>query len=223
MAQAMKPRRASAPTFAMAAMLPAMLAVAAACWVFTVREMSGMDMGVATQLGSLQFFAAAWVSMMAAMMLPGSVPALVRHARAGRSVFAVPQFAVSYLAMWTVVGLVAYALYHPHGTAVAGTLTMAAGLYELTPLKRACRLRCREDLRSGSRFGLYCIGSSIGLMLILLVVGAMSVTRMGVVAALVIAQKLLPPRPLLDVPLALAIVGLGIAIASAPSSIPGIT
>src|SRR5205807_5502902 len=143
------------------------------------------DMGVATQLGSLQFFAAAWVSMMAAMMLPGSVPALVRHARAGRSVFAVPQFAVSYLAMWTVVGLVAYALYHPHGTAVAGTLTMAAGLYELTPLKRACRLRCREDLRSGSRFGLYCIGSSIGLMLVLLAVGAMSVTWMGVVAALV--------------------------------------
>src|SRR5438105_2826808 len=132
MAQAMKPRRASAPTFAMAAMLPAMLAVAAACWVFTVREMSGMDMGVATQLGSLQFFVAAWVSMMAAMMLPGALPALIRRARAGRSVLALLQFAVSYLTVWTVVGLVAYALYHPHGTAIAGTLTVAAGLYELT-------------------------------------------------------------------------------------------
>jgi predicted metal-binding membrane protein len=144
-------------------------------------------------------------------------------ARAGSSVLAVPQFAVSYLAVWTVVGLVAYALYHPHGTAIAGTLTVAAGLYELTPLKRACRLRCRQSVRSGSRFGLYCIGSSIGLMLVLLAVGAMSVTWMGIVAALVAAQKLLPPRPLLDVPLALALVGLGIAIAAAPWSIPGIT
>jgi hypothetical protein len=31
-----------------------------------------------------------------------------------------------------------------------------------------------------------------------------------------------PPRPLLDVPLALALVGFGIAIAAAPSSIPGV-
>jgi predicted metal-binding membrane protein len=206
-----------------AAVLTATLALAAAAWVVAVHQMQGMDMGVATDLGSLGFFVAAWVSMMAAMMLPGALPALIRRARAGSSVLAVPQFAVSYLAVWTVVGLVAYALYHPHGTAIAGTLTVAAGLYELTPLKRACRLRCRQSVRSGSRFGLYCIGSSIGLMLVLLAVGAMSVTWMGIVAALVAAQKLLPPRPLLDVPLALALVGLGIAIAAAPWSIPGIT
>jgi predicted metal-binding membrane protein len=206
-----------------AAVLTATLALAAAAWVVAVHQMRGMDMGVATDLGSLQFFVAAWVSMMAAMMLPDALPALIRRARAGGSVLAVPQFAVSYLAVWTVVGLVAYALYYPHGTAIAGTLTVAAGLYELTPLKRACRLRCRQSVRSGSRFGLYCIGSSIGLMLVLLAVGAMSVTWMCVIAVIVVAQKLLPPRPLLDVPLALALVGLGIAIAAAPSSIPGIT
>jgi predicted metal-binding membrane protein len=206
-----------------AAVLTATLALAAAAWVVAVHQMQGMDMGVATDLGSLQFFVAAWVSMMAAMMLPDALPALIRRARAGGSVLAVPQFAVSYLAVWTVVGLVAYALYYPHGTAIAGTLTVAAGLYELTPLKRACRLRCRQSVRSGSRFGLYCIGSSIGLMLVLLAVGAMSVTWMCVIAVIVVAQKLLPPRPLLDVPLALALVGLGIAIAAAPSSIPGIT
>ncbi len=51
----------------------------------------------------------------------------------------------------------------------------------------------------------------------------MSVTWMCLIAVLVVAQKLLPPRALLDVPLALALVGLGIAIAAAPSSIPGIT
>jgi predicted metal-binding membrane protein len=206
-----------------AAVLTATLALTMAAWVVAVHQMQGMDMGVATDLGSLQFFVAAWVSMMAAMMLPGALPALIRRTHASGSVLAVPRFAVSYLAVWTVVGLVAYALYHPHGTAIAGTLTVAAGLYELTPLKRACRLRCRQSVQSGSRFGLYCIGSSIGLMLVLLAVGAMSVTWMCVIAALVAAQKLLPPRPLLDVPLALTLVGLGIAIAAAPSLIPGIT
>jgi predicted metal-binding membrane protein len=135
----------------------------------------------------------------------------------------VPLFAVSYLAVWTLVGLAVYALYHPHGTAVAGTLTVAAGLYELTPLKRACRLRCRQYVHSGSEFGLYCVGSSIGLMLVLLATGAMSITWMCVIAVLVVGQKLVPPRALLDIPLALALVGLGIAIVVAPSSIPGIT
>jgi predicted metal-binding membrane protein len=199
-------------TAATAAVLTATLALPAAAWVVSVRQMQGMDMGVATDLGSFTFFVGLWAAMMAAMMLPGALPALLRHARAARSVLAVPQFAVSYLAVWTVIGLVAYALYQPHGTVVAGTLTVAAGLYELTPLKRACRRRCREYVRSGSQFGLYCVGSSIGLMLVLLAVGAMNVTWMGIVAALVVAQKLLPPRALLDVPLTLAVVGLGIAI-----------
>jgi hypothetical protein len=36
-------------------------------------------------------------------------------------------------------------------------------MYELTALKRECRRRRRERVRSGSRFGVYCFGSSIGL------------------------------------------------------------
>ena len=206
-----------------AAVLWATLGLAAAGWLASVQQMRGMDMGVATSLGSFRSFVAVWVLMMAAMMLPGALPALVRRASAGRPVLAVPQFAVSYLAVWTVVGFVAYALYTPHGTVVAGTLVVAAGLYELTPLKRACRRRCRENVRSGSQFGLYCIGSSIGLMVVLLALGAMSVIWMGIVAALVVAQKLLPSRALLDVPLALSLVALGIAVAAAPSWIPGTT
>jgi predicted metal-binding membrane protein len=206
-----------------AALLTGTLVLAASAWVVAVQQMQGMDMGVATALGSVQFFVAVWVSMMAAMMLPGALPALIRCARADGPVPGLPLFAVSYLAVWTLVGLVVYALYHPHGTAVAGTLTIAAGFYELTPLKRACRRRCRQYVRSGSRFGFYCIGSSLGLMLVLLAVGAMSVAWMCVVAVLVLAQKLLPPSAWIDVPLTLALLGLGIAIAAAPSSIPGLT
>lgn len=201
-------------TLATAAAVTATLGVVVGAWVVSVQEMQGMDMGAATDLGSFPFFVAVWVSMTAAMMLPGALPALVRRARAASSLLAAPYFAVSYLGVWTVVGLVAYALYRPHGIVVAGTLTTAAGLYELTPLKRACRCRCREHVRSGSRFGLYCIGSSIGLMVVLLAVDAMSVTWMGVVAVLVIAQKLLPPSAVLDVPVALALVVLGFATAT---------
>ena len=57
--------------------------LAAAAWVIAVRQMDGMDMGVATELGSFEFFVAAWASMMAAMMLPGAVPAVSRRVRVG--------------------------------------------------------------------------------------------------------------------------------------------
>jgi hypothetical protein len=55
-----------------AATLPVTLGLAAACWVVSVWQMNGMDMGVATRLGSFAFFATLWVAMMAAMMLPGA-------------------------------------------------------------------------------------------------------------------------------------------------------
>jgi predicted metal-binding membrane protein len=202
--------------------LAATLGLSAAAWVVAVRRLAGMDMGVATELGSLAFFIAAWVPMMAAMMLPGAVPAISGAACATGRALAAPRFAASYLAVWTVVGLAVYALYRPHGAVVAGALTLAAGVYELTPLKRAYRERCRAEVGSGFVFGLNCVGSSIGLMVLLLALGAMSLTWMAVVAVLVLAQKLLPPTAAVDVPLALAIVALGLVVIAAPSSIPGL-
>ncbi|MGI8870389.1 MAG: DUF2182 domain-containing protein [Mycobacteriales bacterium] len=101
-------------------------------------------------------------------------------------------------------------------------VTIAAGLYELTPLKRSFRRRCRESVRSGLVFGLHCVGSSIGLMLIVAAVGVMSLTWMSLIAVLVLAQKLLPPRAAIDVPLAVAIVGLGFLILVAPTAVPGL-
>jgi predicted metal-binding membrane protein len=205
------------------AALTATFGVAAASWVVAVRRMTGMDMGVATRLGSFAFFVALWVSMMAAMMLPGAAPAVLRRAHAGGRVRAVPLFVGSYLAVWTLVGVAVYALYRPHGSFAAGALAIATGVYEFTPLKRHFRRRCRESVSSGFEFGLYCVGSSIGLMLMLVALGVMSVTWMSVIAVLVLAQKLLPAKSAIDVPLALAIVGLGILIVIAPSSVPGLT
>ena len=211
----------SRATPAVVAAVAATLGLAAACWVISLRQMNGMDMGVATKLGSFALFSAVWVPMMAAMMLPGAAPAVIRHVRLG-GVLAVPLFVGSYLAVWALVGVAVYAVYRPHGPA-AGAAVIAAGVYELTPLKRHHRRRCRESVRSGFEFGLRCVGSSVGLMLMLVALGVMSLAWMSVIAVVVLAQKLLPPRAAIDVPLALAIVGLGIWIILAPSSVPGLT
>jgi predicted metal-binding membrane protein len=213
----------SARTTATATALMATLGLAAAAWILAIRLMNGMDMGVATELGSFAFFVAVWVSMMAAMMLPGAVPAVVRRAHAsGRALSAVLVFVGSYLAIWTLVGIAVYAVYRPHGSFAAGIVVIAAGLYEFTPLKQYCRRRCHEGDCSGFQFGLYCVGSSIGLMLMLVVLGVMSITWMVVIAVLVFAQKLLPAKVAIDLPLALAIVGLGVLIIIVPSLVPGL-
>ena len=60
-------------------------------------------------------------------------------------------------------------------------------------------------------------------MLVLVALSVMSVTWMSVIAVVVLAQKLLPAKAALDVALAVAIVGLGIVIVSAPSLVPGLT
>jgi predicted metal-binding membrane protein len=148
------------------------------------------------------------------MMLPSAVPAIVRRARERDGALAAPLFAGSYVGTWALVAVAMCLLYRPPGAVTAGALVVGAGLYELTPLKRECRRRCRERVRSGLRFGVYCFGSSIGLMLVLVAVDVMSIALMFAIAVVVLAQKLLPPRPPVDPPLALAIIALGVAIAA---------
>ncbi len=214
---------AAARTAALAAALAATLGLAAASWVVAVWQIQGMDMGVATRLGSFASFLALWVVMMAAMMLPAAAPAVLRRTQASGGVRAVPLFIGSYLAVWALVGAAVYALYRPHGSVAAGVVVIAAGGYEFTPLKRHFRRRCRDSVRSGFQFGLCCAGSSIGLMAMLVVLGVMSVTWMSVIAVLVLAQKLLPAKTAIDLPLALAIGGLGVLIVITPSLVPGLS
>jgi predicted metal-binding membrane protein len=209
-------------TAATAAALALTLGLAAASWALAIRQMSGMDMGVATRLGSFTFFAAVWVTMMAAMMLPGAVPAVVRRVQASGRLRGVPLFLGSYLAVWAMAGAAVYALYQPHGFVLAGAVVIAAGAYELTPLKRHFRRRCQDATGSGFGYGLCCLGSSIGLMVILVALSVMSVIWMAVITVLALGQKLLPAKAAVDVPLALGIVGLGILIIIAPASVPGV-
>jgi predicted metal-binding membrane protein len=212
-----------APAVTPAVTLTGTLGLAAACWVIAVWQMNGMDMGTATQLGSFGAFIAVWVAMMAAMMLPGAAPAMLRHGAHARGVRAVPLFAGSYLAVWALAGVAVFAADRPHGTLAAGTVVIAAAVYEVAPLKRHFRRRCRDSTGSGFKFGLYCAGSSAGLMLMLVALGVMSITWMAVIAVLVLAQKLLPAKTAIDLPLALAIAGLGVLIVITPSLVPGLS
>jgi predicted metal-binding membrane protein len=204
------------------AALTVTLGPAAACWVVAVWQMNGMDMGVATRVGPFGVFLAVWAAMMAAMMLPGAAPAVIRRVQAG-GVHAVLVFVSSYLAVWATAGMAVYAVDRPHGSMAAGVTLIVAGAYEITLLKQQFRRRCRDSAGSGFGYGLCCAGSSIGLMAMLVALGVMSIPWMAVITVVVLAQKLLPSRAAIDVPLVLAIIGLGMLIILAPSSVPGLT
>ena len=216
-----------------------LLGAAALAWVVTVERMQGMDGGPGTDLGSLGWYLGIWATMMAAMMLPSAAPAAARVVRLTAPAVL---FGVGYLAVWAAFGLAAYGLFRlvssfdagwtawdERGPYLAGGLIVAAGLYELTPLKRACLRRCRKPmadenaLRAGLRYGLDCVGCSGGLMVALFALGVMSLWWMVVVAGLIFAEKVLPSGPRLSRVFAVALVVLGVWVAVSPSSVPGLT
>jgi hypothetical protein len=77
--------------------------VAAGAWAVTGERMGGMDAGPGTELRGLGWFAAVWVTMMAAMMLPSIAPMVVAHP--GVRIGATPAFVAGYLLTWGAVGL----------------------------------------------------------------------------------------------------------------------
>jgi len=186
----------------------ALLLIGGAAWLVSVWRMTGMEMGMG--LGSLPFFALTWTVMMAAMMLPSALPVA-----SGLDGFAPFAFAASYVAVWGLAGLAAFVAYRGIHAAEAGVVLVAA-TYELTPLKRRCLASCRDGVGSntngftaGVRYGVRCLGCSVGLMLVLLALGAMSVTWMLLVAALVFVEKVPRFGASLVEPVALLLVGLG--------------
>jgi predicted metal-binding membrane protein len=181
--------------------------------------------------------------MTAAMMLPSATPAVLDVARAARGLATV-LFAAGFLAVWTAYGLAAYGAYRlmtafdtdwlawdhlgPH---VVGGTIIAAGVYELTPVKELLLGRCRRidpaepgsALRAGLRNGVECVACCFGLMAVLFAVGVMSIFWMALVAGVIFAQKVLPFGMRLPRAVGAALVALGILVAVAPSSVPLLT
>ena len=211
-----------------------LLGAGLAAWAVTVMRMRGMDAGPGTDLGGLGWYLGVWVTMTAAMMLPSAAPMVLLFASVARE--RAPRvspliFVGAYLAVWTAYGLAAYALARGvraldlgFGRQLAGAAIVAAGVYELTPLKTTCLRHCRGParfivggwrdgvggtLRMGAEHGAYCVGCCLGLMLVLFALGVMSVFWMAVVAGLIAAQKLLPFGERVVGPLAIALVAGG--------------
>jgi predicted metal-binding membrane protein len=159
-------------------------------------------------------------------------------------------FVAGYLLVWTAVGLAAYGIYRAFvsagtgwlswdraGPYVAGAALAAAGIYQLTPLKDICLRHCRSPLQfllhdwregragavlMGIEHGAYCLGCCAGLMVALFALGVMSLFWMAVVAAVILVEKLAPGGRELSRVFALALVGLGVWVSSAPASVPGL-
>jgi predicted metal-binding membrane protein len=234
-------------------LVAALFAVATVGWVWTAREMRGMDAGPWTSLGSLGWFLGIWVVMMAAMMFPSVAPTIALFTRVTKdsSPLSPWLFAGGYLLTWAAAGLAAYAVgvtavavfgdvlaWDRAGQEIAAATLVLAAVYEVTPLKNVCLAKCRSPLgsllgswragptgalRMGMRNGAWCVGCCWALMASLFALGVMSVTWMALVAVIIAVEKTGPPRRRLTYPVAVLLLGLGVLLLVAPDALPGLT
>ena len=188
---------------------------------------SGAGMGAMTDMPGMAHapawpvVAGMWAVMMVAMMLPSAAPAILLYGRVHRH--SIPErapptmaFLAGYLACWLGFAAIATALQlaitAPMSMALesrwaSGGLLIAAGLYQLSPLKDACLNHCRSPAaflsrhfrpgswgaaRLGLRHGAYCVGCCWLLMALLFVGGVMNLLWIAGLTLLVAAEKLLP-------------------------------
>lgn len=166
-----------------------------------------------------------WAVMMGAMMLPSAIPMLMVHRRvAAKKNPSIPDshhwFLLGYLVCWTIFSAAAAAaqwsfqqagvLSHMlalRNPAVSGSILMAAGAFQFTPLKTVCLNKCRTPIgflltnwrsgragafRMGLDHGKYCIGCCWALMMVLFVGGVMSLTTIAALSSIVLLEKLVP-------------------------------
>lgn len=196
--------------------------------------MSRMATPVAWNVGYAVLMFFMWWIMMIAMMLPSAAPMVLLHAKIARSSSAranmpaapwsTASFTLGYLLCWAAFSMVAVALQRAFesfgllspmmlnstNTLFAGGILVLAGLYQMTPLKKACLEHCRSPIaflsqnwRDGSggalvlglQHGVYCLGCCWGLMAILFFGGIMNLYWIIGLALIVFLEKLLPVGP----------------------------
>jgi predicted metal-binding membrane protein len=221
------------------AVVLAVLAVAGVAWATLVhlsRSMAGMD-GMDAGLGPIESFATTWVVMIAAMMLPSAIPVVLEFARTAERrrgwQVATGVLAATYLGVWLIFGVVCYAIYTAArmpwpNQALAVALALAlAGVYSVSPIKRASQARCRELcalhgplpfnlMRSaavaGVRYGFSCLGCSVALMVAMVLLGMSNLWWAVILAVVVLVYKFAPPlRMRNELVLSAALVALGVA------------
>ncbi len=148
-----------------------------------------------------------WAALMAAMMLPSTLPLLRLDYATTGSRGRTLALATGYLVVWLAIGSIvvaADAAIGMHGDRMTVALLAVAALYQLLPLKRRCLTRCRAPLgrmllgwrdglggaaRMGVENGLWCAGCCAGLMVALLGLGAMSWIWMALVGSVILVEK----------------------------------
>jgi predicted metal-binding membrane protein len=168
-----------------------------------------------------------WTVMMAAMMIPVAAPSLLAVAAGNREnrerrdpVARATLFLSGDLLVWTVFSLLAaFAQWRLHEAALltpamasssaafSGALLVAIGLFQFTPMKRACLRRCRalpasaadgfrerprSVFRLGLEHGVFSAGSCGALMLVLFATGVMSLLGMALLTGLLVAERIAP-------------------------------
>jgi predicted metal-binding membrane protein len=173
-----------------------------------------------------------WWAMMIGMMLPSAAPMTLtfstvnrRRRELGTPWVPTAVFVSGYLLAWGAFSVAATAaqLGLEHAELMApmaglssplagGLVFVAAGLYQLTPLKHACLRRCRSPLafvlehwrdgtagalRMGVEHGAWCLGCCALLMALLFVGGVMNLLWAAAIAAWVLLEKVLPAGELM--------------------------
>jgi predicted metal-binding membrane protein len=222
-----------------------LLAIAAVAWAILLLS-SQTPMSASASVEAVAFLAA-WGVMMAAMMLPSAIPmislySVLQQNRPSNVPPGLPAvlFTAVYLLIWLAFGVPVYIASSiigeqpdvsdvlPYALAV---VLVVAGVYQLTPLKRACLRACRSPLgfllartRSGLggtlRLALehagYCVGCCWALMVVLVAAGAMSLQWVLLIAAVVFVEKLLPGGEWTARIVGAALLVLGVAVAINP-------
>jgi len=167
-----------------------------------------------------------WWLMMAAMMLPSAAPAILLYARVRQIRSRDPGiadtwvFLAGYIGVWlffSIAAALAQRLAADSSMVIQNryaqaALLLAAGLYQLSPLKNACLSECRSPaafisrhwrsgangaIQLGVRHGLYCLGCCWTLMTLLFVGGVMNFVWIVGLTLVVALEKLAPRGPLL--------------------------
>jgi predicted metal-binding membrane protein len=237
-----------------------LLATAGACWVLLLAQGQGdggMDMPMASPTMGLSApaFVAIWTVMMVAMMFPTAAPMITTFHRIGLGngkhgvAFASTWlFVAGYMAVWTVAGAAAYlsallaetsaahlAISAAAAARSGGGLIMAAGLYQLTPIKNVCLAKCRSPIgfvltswragpvgavQMGVLHGAYCLGCCWLLFIILFPLGIMNIAAMALITLVVFAEKALPWKRLAVHGTAAALIAYGALVAAVPHALP---
>lgn len=156
--------------------------------------------------------------MMAAMMLPPTIPVAVRYARMvqTRRALALCAFAAGYLLLWAATGVPAWFANGFVGglrtdrvlAFVTAGVYAICGVYQFTPLKHRCLTGCHAPVslllrysawrgptrhwRVGMHHGAFCVGCCWPLFLVMTLMGAMDVRVLAAFVAIVALEKLWP-------------------------------